>query len=484
MKEFQRRERRREMASQAKDSLLAFIEVMHPHYRVNWHHRAICERLTKLKDETGKKIMIFVGPQRGKSEIVSRYFPAWWLGHYPSSKNILSSYSGDLANSFNRDCQGIMAEIRYKEIFPETIIGIGGLKATQNEVATSKRGYLFSVGVGGSTTGRSAGEINTGNISPSPGLFICDDPIKDLSEAFSTTYRKRKMDWWRAVVSTRIHNTSHTILMHTRWHTQDVAGQLLKDGAIEDGWEVLSFPELGPDKDYENEYDPRTEKNEPLWPEEKGDYEQLMKKKREVGSYTWAALFQQKPKIDGGNIIREEWVKLYHSLPFDPQKLKSTEIIQSWDLQFKKTGTSYTVGITIAKKNADFYLIDFYRKKADVIDSGKEITEMSKRWPNCLTILIEDKANGPAILSLLGKKVTGLIPVRPTASKDERLHSVSPIFESGNFHIPANHPETKAILDELTSFPVCANDDIVDAISQGLIHFSSLKGLRYLRAYK
>ena len=152
---------------------------MNPKYQVNWHHRAICDRLTRLKNETGKKIMIFVGPQRGKSEIVSRNFPAWWLGHFPNSKNILSSYSGDLANSFNRDAQGIMAQPEYLEIFPHTITGAfnSKIKATQNECHTDKDGYLFSVGVGGSTTGRAAGEIASGKDDVSPGLFICDDPI-------------------------------------------------------------------------------------------------------------------------------------------------------------------------------------------------------------------------------------------------------------------------------------------------------------------
>lgn len=454
---------------------------MNPKYQVNWHHKVICDRLTKLRHQTGKKIMIFVGPQRGKSEIVSRHFPAWWLGHLPDSKNILSSYSSDLANSFNRDCQAIMARDEYAEVFPETITGSSDLKTTQNEFHTTKGGYLFSVGVGGSTTGRAAGEIASGKDDASPGLFICDDPIKDLAEAFSETMRKRKMDWWRAVVNTRIHNTSHTILMHTRWHKDDIAGQIISDGA--EDWEILSFPEIGPDEEFPNDHDPR-EELEPLWPQEKGDYEALMKIKRRVGSYTWAALFQQKPKIKGGNIIKEKWLRYYTKLPIDPLKVKSPHILQSWDLQFKETGKSYTVGATIIKHLADFYLVDFYRAKADVVETKKELKKMADAWPNCFTILVEDKANGPAILSLLKNEVTGMIPIAPKGSKDERLHSVSPIFEGGNFHLPMNATYTKEIVDELTTFPHSANDDIVDCISQALNRFAELRGLAALRAYK
>ena len=196
MKEKKKRLAKKNLQVNARNSLLDFICYLHPNYQVNWHHIAICDRLTKLKDERGKKLMIFLGPQRGKSEIVSRYFPAWWLGHFPGSKNILSSYSGDLANSFNRDSQAIITDPRFKEIFPELITGkdSNALKATQNELQTSRRGYLFSVGVEGSTTGRSAGEITGGLESIYPGLFICDDPIKDLADAFSANSRMKKMN--------------------------------------------------------------------------------------------------------------------------------------------------------------------------------------------------------------------------------------------------------------------------------------------------
>ena len=107
---------------------------------------------------------------------------------------------------------------------------------------------------------------------------------------------------------------------------------------------------------------------------------------------------------------------------------------------------------------------------------------MAESWPNCKVILVEDKANGPAILSLLKKQVTGLVPVQPDVSKDERLHSIAPIFEAGNFYLPSNHPMAKDIVDELISFPNSDNDDIVDAISQGLNRFSEMRGLRHLRA--
>ena len=488
VQEKQKRLKKRKQIKKARENLLDFIKYLNPDYIVNWHHEAICDRLTKLKDQQGKKIMIFVGPQRGKSEIVSRNFPAWWLGHFPGSKNILASYSSSLANSFNIDCQNIMSDDRYHEIFPETITGhlsgFSHLKTTQNQFITSKQGYLYSVGVGGTTTGKSAGTMGSKQKDSDiqKGTFIVDDPIKDLPDAFSEANKKTRYQWWQAVVNTRVHKTSHQILMHTRWATDDLAGTLINEGAIDKGWEILSFPEIGPDRDFKNKYDKR-KNNEVLWEEEKGGYDELMKLKEEVGSYVWQALFGQKPKIQGGNIVKEEWINKYTRLPFDPLSLKSTDIIQSWDLTFKETKKgSYVVGVTLARFESSFYLIDIYRKRADIIETQRAIKSMSDCWPNCRTILIEEKANGSAILSLLKKQVTGMIAVKPDTSKDERLMVVAPIFEAGNFFIDANNVYTKDVIDELTSFPSCPHDDIVDAISQGLNRFGKLKGLARLKA--
>lgn len=471
----------------ARDNLLSFILYMNPEYIVNWHHRAICDRLSRLRHESGKKLMIFLAPQRGKSEIVSRNFPSWWLGHFPGSKNIMASYSGDLADSFNRDVQSKIAEPRWSNIFPNVVTGKHSagrnLRSTQNELTTADGGYLYSVGVGGSTTGRSAGAIGSSRSNVQKGFFLVDDPIKDFSDANSPTKIETRWQWWQAVVNTRVHSTSHTILMHTRWSTRDIAGTILADEALREGWEILSFPELGPDLEYPNEYDPRTSADEPLWPEEKGDYAALQKIKTSVGSHTWSALYQQKPVVEGGNIIKEDWIQYYTELPFDLDNVRSVDIVQSWDLTFKETRSgSYVVGVTLIRHGGNIYLVDYWRQRADIIRTQWAIKKMSDSWPMCNRILIEEKANGSAILSLLKDQVSGMIPVKPDCSKDERLMSVQPLFEAGNFYLPANNPKSKEIVEELTTFPSAPHDDIVDAISQGLNSFSKLRGLARLKA--
>jgi predicted phage terminase large subunit-like protein len=443
----------------------------------------MCERLTRLKDERGKRIIFSVGPQRGKSEIVSRYFPAWWLGHFPKSKNIISSYAGDLADGFNIDAQRIMEDPLYKEIFPGTEAGD---KKTQGEFHTSKKGVLYSVGVGGSTTGKSAGEISGKDGETEPGFFDCDDPIKDLADVFSITKRKAKRDWWKAVVETRIHRTSHVILMHTRWGIDDLAGWLLKNNR--DDWEVISFPEIGSDPDYPNEWDtrdPGEASKQVLWEKEKGDYDALMKTKKRVGSFAWNAMYQQKPRAEGGNQIKDEWLKYYTKLPILIKDIRSSQLVQSWDCQFKEDGSSFTVGVTLLKHEEFYYLVDYFRNKCGINASKTAIRQMYKRWPQCSNVLIEDGGNGAAIHEQLKTDKDGRVPstlIHPKQSKVLRLMAQQPVFENGFFHLPEDKEYTETIKDELITFPLGANDDIVDAISQGLDNFGRLTGLAALIA--
>jgi predicted phage terminase large subunit-like protein len=469
-----------DIARMSRDELLAFILFIRQGYKVNWHHRELCSRLSLLKHQKRQRIMIFLPPQTGKSEIVSRSLPAWLLGNDPCLRIILSSYSAELATSFNRDSQKIMLGEEYKKIFPQTSLNskrtVTGhqYKRTSNYFETvGMGGYLYSVGVGGSTTGKAAD------------VFIIDDPFKDLKQAYSVTTRAGVVDWYNSVAQTRLSIDGHIIIMHTRWHKNDLAGYLLESASENTSmtqWEVISIPATGlPDSPLRYENDKR-QYGEPLWPEFKGDVDYLNTVRASVGEKVWTALYQQNPTVEGGNIIKEDWIKLYTELPFKIKDMTSYKTVQSWDLQFKETGSSYTCGVVIYKHNASYYLMDIYRKRADIVETKRAIKEMADNWPKPSSILIEDKANGPAVMSLLKKEISGMIPVRPTASKDERLHVVAPLFEAGNFFIPANHPLTGVIINELTNFPVSQNDDIVDAISQGLQHFSKLTGMRHLEA--
>jgi len=456
----------------------SFILATMPAYEFGWHHEYLISRLNKLVHQKNQRIMVSMPPRHGKSELVSRRFPCFYLGAHPNNKIITCSYSSGLASMFNRDVQRIMESELYTDIFPDTLMaGIKAVKDIPNAKKfkrtsnmfeiVNKYGYLLSAGVGGSITGLGAD------------LLLIDDPVKNEEEAMSETYRENTINWYNSTAYTRLEGGANVVIVQTRWHRGDLSGKLLAEMATGgDQWEIINFPALLTGDPCDGDI---RERGQALW---SGKYpvDRLELIKKQVGSRVWSSLYQQSPTIEGGNIIKESWLRYYVALPFDPKKWRESYLVTSWDCSFKETGKSYVVGVVIAKYKADYYLLDIYRRKADVVDTKKAIKQLAETWPNCKTILVEAKANGPAILSLLKGEVTGMVAVEPEVSKDERLHSISPIFEAGNFHIPANHPLTATIVDELISFPNSDNDDIVDAISQGLNRFSEMRGLRHLKA--
>jgi len=453
-----------------------FISQTMPNYEFNWHHELLIELLQSLTHTQNRRIMVFMPPRFGKSELVSRRFPAWLLGRKPDTRIMGCSYSAGLATMFSRDVQRIMESKEYYSIFPDSLIPNSDKAKEHPDNNKYKRtnsffeiidhsGYLLSVGVGGSITGLGADNL------------IIDDPVKNEEEALSETYQEKLFGWYNSTAYTRLEKGANVIICQTRWHKQDLSGKLIEEMEYGgDKWEIINLPAIATENKSDN--DPR-KTGEPLWPN-KFDLDRMDKIKKQVGSRVWSALYQGNPVIEGGNIIKEGWFQYYNTLPFDVNNWRECYLVQSWDLTFKDTGRSWVVGVTIAKKNADFYLLDMYRRKSDFNKTGKAIQSMAEKYPMCRAVLIEEKANGSAILNQLKKKVSHMIPIQTTVSKDERLHAVSPIFEAGNFYLPMGYPPNKEIVEELCSFPNGGTDDIVDAISQALLRFQEMKGLRHL----
>lgn len=457
-----------------------FVKHTFPGYQFNWHHQILIERLQKLVFQKDQRLMIFMPPRHGKSELVSRRFPAYFLGRRPDAKIIACSYSAGLATNFSRDVQRIMESKEYHEVFPDVLIPNTPYSREHPDNSKYKRqtaffeilehhGDMLSTGVGGSITGMGAD------------LAIIDDPVKNEEEANSETMREALFGWYNSTLYTRLEGGANLVICQTRWHKQDLSGKLLQEAEIDgEKWEIINLPAIATEASVQSPLDPR-DPGEPLW-EGKYPLPRLEIIKKQVGTRVWSSLYQQSPVIEGGNIIKEEWFQYYHKLPFDVNKWREAYTVTSWDLTFKKTGKSYVVGAVLSKYKNQFYLVDMYRAKADIVETQAAIEKLAKKYPACKVHLIEGKANGPAIVSLLKRKVPNLVEVNPGTSKDERLHSVSPIFEAGNFLLPMNSPLSKTVIEELVSFPNADNDDIVDAISQGLNRFMEMKGIRHLQA--
>lgn len=445
-------------------SLAGFVRLTTPGYQMGWVHKAICAELdtflSDVRDRVSPRLMLCMPPRHGKSELASRRFPAYVFGRYPDMSIIGTSYSADLASRLNRDVQRVIEQPEYQELFPETRLSAKNIRtvASGNYLRNSDlfeivghKGSYRSAGVGGGITGM-GGDI-----------LIVDDPFKDRAEADSPTIRRKVWEWYTSTLYTRLVPGGGILVINTRWHMDDLSGRLLEAARTGEGdhWRVVNFPAIA------EEDEPHRSRGEALHPE-RYPLEQLEAIRKAIGSRDWEALYQQHPTPDGGNIFKAEWLRYWF-----PKDLPARfdQMVISWDMTFKDgDDTDYVVGQVWGRKGADRFLLDQVRSRMGFTATLAAFRALAEKWPQATRKLVEDKANGPAVIDSLRHYVSGIIPVEPDGSKTARAHAVTALFEAGNVHVP--HPQhcpwASDYIAELTQFPGAAHDDQVDATTQAL----------------
>ena len=435
------------------------------HFR---HTEYICDRLQPIAEGVSKRIIIELPPRHGKSMTVTESFPSYYIAKNPEKRVIAASYSDSLARKFGRLNKQKLNEYG-SELFDVQISRVNG--ANNNWSLDGHRGGMISTGIGGSITGQGAD------------LMIIDDPIKNMKEAQSQLIRDNIWDEWEATLSTRLHDGASVIVIMTRWHEDDLIGRLLVRSPRK--WERLRLPAIAED---ENDLLGR-EIGEALCPELGFDEQWAEEKKTEVGSRTWAALYQQRPTPAGGNVFKKEWFKFY--VMDQAQKREwglSDDVVvlpkifdkqaQSWDCSFKDSETSdYVVGQVWAKKKTDFFLLDQVHDRLNFPATIKAIKHVTDKWPHARAKYIEDKANGSAVIQTLEHEINGIIPVEPEGGKEARANAVSPFVEAGNVYLPHPNicPWVNDFIEECIAFPNGKNDDQVDGMTQALNKMQTAK---------
>lgn len=445
----------------AKRSYRDYVEyVHHGHYTHFRHTELICETLQRIADGEQLSVLIEMPPRHGKSMTVTETFPSYYIGRNPDKRVIAAAYSDGLATKFGRLNRNKFNEFSY--IFGERLSESNS--ATKDWGVEDKRGGMIATGIGGSITGQGAD------------LMIIDDPIKNAKEAGSQTIRDNIWDEWESTLSTRLHDGASVIVIMTRWHEDDLIGRLLKQSPRD--WIRLRLPAIAEDAD---DLLGRKE-GEALCPELGYDEEWAASKKTEVGSRTWASLYQQRPTPAGGSIFKREWIKFYVRDKAMHRELGLSDDVavlpvhwdkqaQSWDCTFKESDTSdFVAGQVWGRKQANYFLLDQEHKRMGFVDTMKSIRAMSDKWPKARSKYIEDKANGTAIIEMLQDEIPGIIPVEPDGGKEARANAVSPLFEAGNVYLPhpLMCPWVEDFITELETFPNAAHDDMVDACTQAL----------------
>lgn len=438
-----------------------FIEKVKPDYFFNWHHEVLIEALQDLADRKYKRLIVMMPPRHGKSELVSRLFPAWILGRNPNEQIILSSYSLDLASAMNRDCQRVIQTGEYSTIFPSTKLSDGtgeAIKTQKRFDIVGNKGYYVSAGVGGGITGVGAT------------VAIVDDPVKNAAEADSTTYREAAWEWYTTTFRTRFEPDCVEIICQTRWHEDDLTGRVLQRTQIGSDTMVVNFPAICEQSEKVRAV------GDPLW-EAKYSREKLAEIKSEVGSRAWNALYQQRPAPDEGSILKKAWFRTYR-----PADLPDGPVNFYFDTAYTdKEANDPTAGIAYIKKAADYYVLSCVEKWLDFTGQIQWIQGFTSAngYSTRSIIRIEPKATGKSVVEVI-RKQTGLNVKEadpPKDSKTARANAVSPTVEAGRVYVPENAPWVDAFFAQIASFPNAAHDDMVDCLV-GMIQSEQTMGVR------
>lgn len=343
------------LVRESRTSLFSFTKATMPTFDPAPFHVRYYGKLNDFAFGKIKKLMVFMGPQHGKSEGSTRRLPAYLVGRKPDTKVAVVSYSSPKARKFNREIQRVIDTPEYHDIFPGTVLNASNVtsvagswlrNADECEIVDHRGGFK-TVGVGGPLTGDPVD------------ILIMDDIYKDAKTAWSPTVRETVEDWYDTVAETRLHNDSQQLIVFTRWHENDLAGKLLKEQGIYDpitnprGWEVVIYPAIKIGKPTED--DPR-EEGEALWPE-RHNLEKL-ESVRKRNNHVFQSLYQQDPKPLQG-LMYEQGFREYEIIPFSKRMVKKAYVDTA------DTGTDYLCAICYVETPDANYVTDIlYTQKA------------------------------------------------------------------------------------------------------------------------
>lgn len=457
----------------APKSLLRFMLYVHSDYSAQWYHREVCRVVDRILEQGDKNLMIFMPPRHGKTEIISRYLPAYVLGRYPDDSVIATSYSADLATKNNRDVQRIIDSDRYRDIFPATQLWGKNIRTVtygtylrNSELfeIVNHRGYYRSAGVGGGITGMGFSKLG-----------IIDDPVKNREEAESKTVQEKVMDWYTSTFLTRREAGACIIIIMTRWNRNDLAGKLLQ---IEpEKWEIIYFPAIM-EFNYRNRYKEDTrEDGEALWPE---SYPIEFLEQFRGNKYEWNALFQQKPVARGGNIINRDWFELVDHYPTEGK------IVRFWDLagtpkdKAKRNDPDFTASALIRYNASDYHVIDVTHHRETPAKTSQIILDQAeedqKLFPDVTQVWEEEGgASGKFVTDHFNTLLARYRreAYRTDKAKEWYVDRLANKAETGNIKVVRggwlrSKCDGSTFFDEAEDFPKGKHDDRLDVVAKGV----------------
>lgn len=447
--------------------LIEFIQEFHPRYKAGWVHHDICKRLERFsKDvEEGRspRLMILMPPRHGKSQIASKLYPAWHLGHFPHHEIIACSYNVSLALDFSREVRGVVRSDRFSALFPKAKIDpdFQGAEAWKllSPTGVGAGGYI-AAGIGGPINGKGAH------------VLIIDDPIKNAEEADSAEHRNKIDDWYKSTAYTRLAPGAGVLIIQTWWHDDDLAGRRMAEMKADleaDQFEIVKYPAIAEeDEEYRLQ-------GQPLHAE-RYDLPALEKIKKTLGGDRgrfWAALYQQNPiPADGAFFSKDMMVHRTENL-----SLAMCHVYQSWDFAIgEKRYNDYTVGVTLAiDYNGMIHIINVVRyRQADSAKIAQSMIDEYRRYPNIQVLAVEDgqiwRGFKPIFMKMAAecRVFPTLIEHKPLTDKQVRAQPLQGRMQQKKVTLPREAGWLAEFIREFLRFPAGSHDDIVDATAWGI----------------
>lgn len=456
-----------------------------------WHIDVVCEHLEAVTRGELPRLIINVPPRTMKSLTVGVFWPAWeWLTA-PHIRWLFASYAEDLSQRDSLKCRRLIRSqggrrdgtlfqrVGYQGMLKMLAHGAQPWSLTADQDAKSKyetteMGVRLATGVKGLGTGEGGDRI------------VADDPL-NAKQSRSDADRGFVNTWWDETMSTRFNNAdAAAVIVMQRLHEDDLTGHLLEQG----GWHHLCLPaEYEPshpfsypatvklDSGLTLQGDRRKKPGELLEPI-RLSASRLTQLKQSLGSYGYAGQMQQHPSPLEGGMFKRDWWRFWTVDTLPPQW---QAMVASWDMTFKDSesaSASYVVGQVWGCDGADRYLLAQVRARLGFTATQKAVVALADYLPEARGKLVEEKANGAAVIDSLKSKVQGLIPIQPEGGKEARAAAVEPIVEAGNVYLPDSefipcphgYPATSVtdFIEECAVFPNGAHDDQVDTMSQAL----------------
>ena len=438
----------------AQNDFLSFIAAIDANYKFGIHLKRLGSLLMEVEQNIKNRIAVSMAPRMGKSQMISIYYPAWYLGKHPDHKVIVASHTADLAIVMARKVRNLINTPEYKAIFPRTNIASDAKAAAQWN--TTKGGEYFAIGVGGALAGRGAH------------LIIADDPLSEQDiKAGNTTSLDNAYEWFSAGLRTRLMPDGKICVLHTRWHQRDLIGRLIKDSAMNEGgdtYETFEFPAI---------FHEGTDNEKSIWPEQ-WSIESLQQTRASMHHimWQWYAQYQQNPTAAEAAIIKRDWIRWWEK--DDPPKIDF--MVQAFDTALTTKERSdfsvcHTWGVFESEEDGtqNVILLNKVKGKYEFPELKAMAHEQYKIWePD--SVIVEAKASGQPLIDEMRRSGIFVQDFSPGKGQDKiaRLNAVADMFASGHVWFPEN-AWAAATVEEILAFPAGEHDDEVDTMTLALM---------------